>query len=441
MYPKAGDQVLVRHTVPRFDTHHHLAQAKGMTNDALAFVPGPAGGFYTYSAENCFRSLTQDDFYSLDGWAAGGEGSFSVAGGEAVPSFVWPTFDNQWRGPMLTLDLGQDTTNVVAGVELNWLNNTTGALGRVVLDMLDAAGNILAAVAIWDPSSSLAYSQFRALLGSEASVNLNDTGSPVPFDLSTANPNSYGGWMGIRRVGSNWTWWTGAGVLRSATMSPSPVRSIRIRAQVFRSGGINWPAVASMAVRSLAVLTDASNEAALGLALAGGGAGFEAFTANAFDGNTATNFVSQLTGSDNYGGGTFLGQSLPVASRYPRLGFVEVRNSTNSTSYHPSSGRILFADEPGGPWETVASYSGLSQAGGVVNVLPLPVGLAGRRCWRFEPTSGLGSNVWTPAELLAYYGQAQVAPSQGVSPYFAQGAWTAAVPAGLGGAIGSYLAW
>lgn len=446
MYPYQGQITSANHTLPNFATMEALATARGMYANAPAMVPGQVNGIYRYDAATpAARRLWQDDLYNLVDWVPGGEGTLTVnpvSPGEAVPTFVWPTVNGEWRGPSITRDLGASIGDFFAAVDVNWLNNSVGALGRVLLDVLDASQNPLFSIEIGDGSGGTSTTYVQALQGAEIVLNGNAVGSPVSVVLSTANPNSYAGWLSIRRVGSSVGWWYQGGLVRSASgMSTTAARFVRLRCQVFRSGGTNFPAVNTMNLRGLCVLANPANGASNALAISTGGAGSAATLPNAFDGNTTTVFDSGLNDAANYSGAAYVGQQQASAPYYQRLAYVQLTQS-NVAANNASAFDLLMADDVAGPWDTVASFANLPTTASGLLVLPVPVGLPGRRCWRVQPTAGItAGNTWRLAELRGDYAPAEGNPANGVQARYQNGQWLPFIPADSGANLAKKLAW
>lgn len=447
LYPMAGQPVLSRYVLPRFDAPADLAAAKGMVDGSLAHLPAPNGGIYRYNQELQGRLLYQDDFSTFDGWTLNEtSGTWAKTGGlptseQLSPASIIYGPTTGFSGPVATKDLGQDFSDGIFAVDLSWLNNNATAISRLGIALYDATMQPIGAVAVFD---GLAAATETRLIWYGSGFNLGTLAGPISSALiSNVNPNSGAGWVGIHKTGGTLqSFGVGASGASYASGSSNPVRFVQIFAQGYQIPPTNYPAFATALIRSFMALKSPTNGATLSLAIANGGSGYEAYTPNAFDGNTATNFVSLLNGSSNYGGLTFLGQQLTTAPRYQRLAVVAVINSTNSTPYHPSSGRILMADAPAGPWDVVATYDGLVTSAGATNYLILPPGLDGRRCWRYEPTAGLGANSWTPSEVMAYYGPAQSNPAAQVRSYYANGTWDVdTASGGLGAVLPAVLGW
>lgn len=440
-YPTIGSINYVSHVVPNFLTPGALAAAKDMTQNALAFVPGEENGFYIYDQALNGRTVYQDDFSTFGGWTLDEtQGAWAKTGqlptgGEMAPgTFAYQ--NNSWRGPVAQKDLGQNVTNGVFAANVNWSNTSAFALGRVLIVLYDAAFVAVGAIGFEDNQSG-AINSSVPLWG--LGFLPNATGTKL-----TARAASNGTrWVGIRKAGGTLTFFYPGGS-ESWAVAGGDVRHVRIYAQAWRDGAVSYPYVTAGAVADFMALLSPVNAAYFAQAISLGGGGSSATLANAFDNNPATQFSSGLLAAANYGGATYIGQAQPEASRYPSLAYVTVTNGTTgaATGNHPTSGRLLFADNLAGPWDGEVACTGLSQALGAVNYLVVPVGLAGRRYWRWEPTAGIGAGaLWLVGDVQAFYAPAPPNPAASIPSLYADGTWNIDVPADGNSDTAKLLSW
>lgn len=450
-YPSPGQLVLDRYTLPRFDVPNDLAQAKGMKNGALANLPAPRGGILRYSsALLAGRTVYQDDFSTFDGWVLDETtGTWardaSLPGlplsGEMAPASHIYGAPTGWYGPLATKDLGQDAANGAFAVDIDWLNNSVGATARCGFGLFDSSMNAIGAVELTDTQQATATSALR-WYGSGFVIG-TAIGSIGTSTISAVNPNSGTAWFGLRKSGTTLTAFGPTGEQASYVVGGAgAVRYVVLYAQAYRISPTNYPYLARGAIKDFRALLSPANTATAALAIGLGAGGYAATIPNAFDGLAGSYFISFLNDVANYGGAAYLGQQRAEAARYPALEYLRIKNSNSGTSFSPTDVRVRTADTPAGPWTTVATFSGLSQANAGFNVLQMPVGLAWPRCWVLEPTAGIGvGSNWRVDELEAYYSPTPPNPSSQVPSYFADGAWNMDTPAQGFNPLPSFLGW
>lgn len=444
LYPQAGQPVLDRYTLPRYDAPNDLARVKGMKNGAIATLPGARGGILRYvAALLAGRNLYQDDFGTLDGWTLDTTSGTAVAtDGQVIPTISFGTTDGNFYGPGLLKDLGQTVANLAAGVEIEWLNNSVTHQARAGLVFLDASMNTVAAMMLADLSTTLCQT-----IGVWYGSGWVETGFGSAIGSSTfssVNPNSGKRWIGIQKSGTNFIFQTLTDSVSVSIPGAADVRYIKLVQQSRRASGINYPIISKCYLDSFFALVDQTNAASSALAIAQCAPAGVSTISSAFDSITTTSFLSYLADVLNYGGGAWIGQARPEAARYPRPAYVTIQNATSGATSNnfPTDMAYLEADDLAGPWDTVGTYANLSRTLGAINLLAIPVGLPGRRYWRVQPTAGIGIGAgWAVGELRAYYGAANPNPARQVPAYFADGAWNMDTPAQGFNALPSYLGW
>jgi len=186
------------------------------------------------------KDVFSDNCSSVTGWTMGGEGMAASDGN----SFYAANYGSgsSFHGPTLTKTLGASMGDITCIFDVTWLNNITGAIGVLLISLLDSSGNEIAFIQMRDNWAGELHTILRAGAGS---ADIFNTGS------GNTTYNNYSGTLKLVRKGSTWTFYAGDTLLGTLTGgTTTEVTQIKLTFQQYST----YPPVTTMKVNDINII-------------------------------------------------------------------------------------------------------------------------------------------------------------------------------------------